>query len=93
MVISAGFREVGAEGLGREEVLLEIVRRHGMRLVGPNCMGLMNTSPDVRMNATFAPTPPLSTWYSGDTIRKSSPNVWAMTNLLVGMQGKRNTKG
>ncbi len=58
MVISAGFREVGAEGLGREEVLLEIVRRHGMRLVGPNCMGLMNTSPDVRMNATFAPNMP-----------------------------------
>jgi acetyl coenzyme A synthetase (ADP forming)-like protein len=58
VVISAGFREVGAEGLGREEVLLEIVRRHGMRLVGPNCMGLMNTSPDVRMNATFAPNMP-----------------------------------
>ena len=58
VVISAGFREVGGEGLGREEVLLEIVRRHGMRLVGPNCMGIMNTSPDVRMNATFAPTLP-----------------------------------
>jgi len=58
VVISAGFREVGGEGLGREEVLLEIVRRHGMRLVGPNCMGVMNTSPDVSMNATFAPTMP-----------------------------------
>ncbi|MGD2122430.1 MAG: acetate--CoA ligase family protein [Gemmatimonadota bacterium] len=58
VVISAGFREVGGEGLGREEVLLEIVRRHGMRLVGPNCMGVMNTSPEVCMNATFAPTMP-----------------------------------
>ena len=58
VVISAGFREVGGEGLGREEVLLKIVRRHGMRLVGPNCMGVMNTSPDVSMNATFAPTMP-----------------------------------
>ncbi len=58
IVISAGFREVGGEGRGREEVLLEIVRRHGMRLVGPNCMGVMNTSPSVRMNATFAPTMP-----------------------------------
>ncbi|MBT8398517.1 MAG: CoA-binding protein [Gemmatimonadetes bacterium] len=58
VVISAGFREVGGEGRGREEVLLEIVRRHGMRLVGPNCMGVMNTSPAVRMNATFAPTMP-----------------------------------
>jgi len=58
VVISAGFREVGGEGLGREEVLLKIVRRHGMRLVGPNCMGIMNIAPDVRMNATFAPTMP-----------------------------------
>jgi acetyl coenzyme A synthetase (ADP forming)-like protein len=58
VVISSGFREVGGEGLGREEVLLEIVRRHGMRLVGPNCMGVMNTSPDICMNATFAPTMP-----------------------------------
>jgi acetyl coenzyme A synthetase (ADP forming)-like protein len=60
VVISAGFREVGGEGVGREEVLLDIVRRHGMRLVGPNCMGLLNTSPDVQMNATFAPTMPPS---------------------------------
>jgi acyl-CoA synthetase (NDP forming) len=58
VVISAGFREVGGEGLGREEVLLEIVRRHGMRLVGPNCMGVMNTDPEVTMNATFAPNMP-----------------------------------
>lgn len=58
VVISAGFREVGGEGLGREEVLLEIVRKHGMRLVGPNCMGIMNTAGEVSMNATFAPTMP-----------------------------------
>ena len=58
VVISAGFREVGAEGLGREEVLLEIVRRHGMRLVGPNCMGVMNTDATMSMNATFAPNMP-----------------------------------
>ena len=58
VVISAGFREVGGEGLGREEVLLEIVQRHGMRLVGPNCMGIMNTAEEVSMNATFAPTMP-----------------------------------
>ncbi len=58
VVISAGFKEVGGEGLGREERLLEIVRRHGMRLVGPNCMGILNTSSDICMNATFAPTMP-----------------------------------
>jgi acetyltransferase len=58
VVISAGFKEVGGEGLAREEALLEVVQRYEMRLVGPNCMGLMNTSADVRMNATFAPTMP-----------------------------------
>jgi acetyltransferase len=58
VVISAGFREVGGEGIAREEALLEVVRRHKMRLVGPNCMGLMNTTPTVSMNATFAPTMP-----------------------------------
>jgi acetate---CoA ligase (ADP-forming) len=58
VVISAGFREVGGEGAERERGLMEIVRRHGMRLVGPNCMGLLNTAPEVSMNATFAPTMP-----------------------------------
>ena len=59
VVISAGFREVGGEGVERERRLLEVVRRHGMRLVGPNCMGMVNTDPDYSMNATFvSPMPP-----------------------------------
>ncbi|TVP74905.1 MAG: CoA-binding protein [Gemmatimonadales bacterium] len=58
VVISAGFREVGGKGEEREARLMERVRRYGMRLVGPNCMGVLNTAEDVRMNATFAPTMP-----------------------------------
>jgi acetyl coenzyme A synthetase (ADP forming)-like protein len=58
VVISAGFREVGPEGADRESRLTEVVRRHGMRLVGPNCMGIINTNPDVSLNATFAPVMP-----------------------------------
>jgi acetate---CoA ligase (ADP-forming) len=58
VVISAGFREVGGEGVVREQDLLDQVRKYGMRLVGPNCMGVLNTDPDIRMNATFAPTTP-----------------------------------
>ena len=54
VVISAGFREVGAEGAAREQELMAIVRRHGMRIVGPNCMGVINADPAVSMNATFA---------------------------------------
>ena len=60
VVISAGFREVGEEGARREAELMEQVRRYGMRLVGPNCMGILSTDPDVRMNATFAPAMPPS---------------------------------
>jgi acetyl coenzyme A synthetase (ADP forming)-like protein len=58
VVISAGFREMGAEGAQRERQLSEITRRHRMRLVGPNCMGLLNTNPGVSLNATFAPMMP-----------------------------------
>lgn len=58
VVISAGFREIGGDGVAREHALMDMVRRHGMRLVGPNCMGVLNTAPDVSMNATFAPTMP-----------------------------------
>ena len=55
VVISAGFKEVGPEGVKREEALRAAVRRHGMRLVGPNCLGILNTDPAVSMNATFSP--------------------------------------
>ncbi|UCC24731.1 MAG: acetate--CoA ligase family protein [Gemmatimonadales bacterium] len=58
VVISAGFKEVGGEGIERERELVEVVRKHGMRLVGPNCMGLLNTEPGVSVNATFAPNMP-----------------------------------
>ncbi|MDQ6827695.1 MAG: acetate--CoA ligase family protein [Gemmatimonadota bacterium] len=58
VVISAGFREVGGDGVERERGLVEICRRHGMRMVGPNCMGVLNTDPAISMNATFAPTMP-----------------------------------
>ncbi|MDQ3308508.1 MAG: acetate--CoA ligase family protein, partial [Gemmatimonadota bacterium] len=58
VTISAGFREIGGAGIERERELMEIVRRYGMRLVGPNCMGVLNTAPGLSMNATFAPTMP-----------------------------------
>ena len=52
-VISAGFAETGPEGIERQEQLLALVRAHGARLVGPNCLGIATAS--VGMNATFAP--------------------------------------
>jgi acetyl coenzyme A synthetase (ADP forming)-like protein len=58
VVISAGFAETGAGGREAERLLVRLARDRGMRLVGPNCMGVINTAPDVSMNATFAPAPP-----------------------------------
>jgi acetyl coenzyme A synthetase (ADP forming)-like protein len=54
-VISAGFAEVGAEGRARQERLLALVRAHGARLLGPNCLGI--AVPPIGLNATFAPRP------------------------------------
>ena len=53
VVISSGFGEVGPEGLERQQELVAVCRAHGMRLIGPNCMGIANTNPDVRLNGTF----------------------------------------
>jgi acetate---CoA ligase (ADP-forming) len=54
-VISSGFAEVGADGAALQERLLELVRTHGGRLVGPNCLGI--AIPPLRLNATFGPRP------------------------------------
>jgi acetyltransferase len=59
VVISAGFKETGAEGHAREQEMVQIVREYGMRLIGPNCMGIFATHPKVRLNATFAPVVPI----------------------------------
>ena len=58
VVITAGFREVGGDGIALEQQVMDVVREYGMRLVGPNCMGVVNTAPGVSMNATFAPVMP-----------------------------------
>ena len=52
IIISAGFKEIGPEGVELERQVLEAARRYGIRVVGPNCLGIMN--PIDRMNATFA---------------------------------------
>ena len=59
VVITAGFRETGGAGAEMETQLTDLARRYGFPRVGPNCMGVINTDPQVRLNATFAPTMPL----------------------------------
>lgn len=59
VIITAGFKEVGGEGVELERALREKLRQHGIRAIGPNCMGMIVTDPDVRLNASFAATPAL----------------------------------
>jgi acetyl coenzyme A synthetase (ADP forming)-like protein len=60
VILSAGFAEVGEEGVQRQRELMSVCRGAGMRVVGPNCLGVLNTDPAVSMNATFAPATPLA---------------------------------
>ena len=58
-IITAGFKETGAEGAEAEKQLLAKVREYGMRCVGPNCLGVLNTNPEISMDATFAEALPV----------------------------------
>jgi len=57
VVITAGFAETGEAGAKLEHELCDRVRAAGVRMVGPNCMGVINTDPDISMDATFSPSP------------------------------------
>ncbi len=58
VVLSSGFADVGEDGRGAERRLVTEARAHGMRVVGPNALGVVNTDPAVRLNATLAPRLP-----------------------------------
>jgi acyl-CoA synthetase (NDP forming)/GNAT superfamily N-acetyltransferase len=58
VILSAGFSEAGEEGRIRQAEVLRLARSAGIRLVGPNCLGIINTDPEVRLDASFAPQPP-----------------------------------
>jgi acetyltransferase len=54
IIITAGFKELGGEGVTQEEEVRETAKRFGVRLLGPNCLGIINTDPQVSLNASFA---------------------------------------
>lgn len=58
ILITAGFKETGKEGEAEEKNILQIVKDSDARLVGPNCMGIINTLPEIKMNATFVAEEP-----------------------------------
>jgi acetyl coenzyme A synthetase (ADP forming)-like protein len=54
IVITAGFKEIGGHGVELEKKVQAMAKAHGIRMLGPNCLGVINTNKDVRMNATFS---------------------------------------
>ncbi|PIM69737.1 acyl-CoA synthetase [Streptomyces sp. JV178] len=60
VVVSAGYAESGPEGHDRQRELVRMARAYGMRIIGPNAFGVINTAPDVRLNASLAPEMPRS---------------------------------
>ena len=55
VVVSAGFADSGQDGMLKQKKLTELVRANGVRLLGPDCLGLINTDPSIRLNASLAP--------------------------------------
>lgn len=60
LVITAGFKETGKDGVSLEKELTTRIKRYKMRLIGPNCMGLINTNSDVKLNCTFVQGTPVT---------------------------------
>ncbi len=59
IVISAGFKEIGQDGAALERQVASLAQKYSMRMIGPNCLGTINTDPEVRLNASFASQMPL----------------------------------
>ena len=58
VLVTAGFKEVGKQGADDEKKLLELIRKNKARLIGPNCMGVISTFDDIKLNATFVAEKP-----------------------------------
>lgn len=87
VVISAGFAEIGPEGVERQAELLALVRAHGARLIGPNCLGISSSA--VRVNATFAPRalPPGPIGFSSQSGALGLALLEAAANRGLGFSG------
>ncbi|MDI6752310.1 MAG: acetate--CoA ligase family protein [bacterium] len=58
IIITAGFKEVGEKGKELEKTVIEAAKKHSIPLIGPNCLGVINTDPEIGLNATFAASMP-----------------------------------
>jgi len=88
VIISSGFGETGSDGAAKERELLDVARSYGMRLVGPNCMGVINTDPAIRLNTTFAPSQPRpGTWPSSPSRARSEWRSSTSLEAGIGLSG------
>ncbi len=84
IVVTAGYAETGDEGRKRQQALLEKVRGYGMRMLGPNCLGVINTDPEIRLNASLSAEVPMR----GRVALSSQSGALGMT--LLQLARKRN---
>lgn len=101
VTITAGFREVGPEGAALERRVKRILDRYAMRMVGPNCMGVINTEPSVRLNATFAGARPVTgvaafvsqSGALGEAILANAEHLGLGISMFVSMGNKTDVSG
>ena len=101
VVITAGFREIGGEGILLEEKLMKLVRKYNMRMVGPNCMGVINTDEEIRLNASFAGVRPEAgkigflsqSGALGESILNHAKNLGIGLSKFVSMGNKPDISG
>jgi len=101
VTITAGFREVDEEGARLEEAIRHRLRSAGVRMVGPNCMGIINTDPEVRLNASFTAndTPPGAVAVAsqsgalGETILETASSLGLGLSSFVSLGNKTDVSG
>ncbi len=87
VVLTSGFSDIGADGMERQNKLVNTIRSYGMRMLGPNCMGMINTNPEINLNATFSAVvpPPGNIAFATQSGVLGSAILMYATNLNIGL--------
>ena len=87
VVLTSGFSDIGPDGMERQNKLVNTIRNYGMRMLGPNCMGMINTNPGINLNATFSAVvpPPGNIAFATQSGVLGSAILMYATNLNIGL--------
>jgi acetyltransferase len=87
VVLTSGFSDIGPDGMERQNKLVNTIRSYGMRMLGPNCMGMINTNPEINLNATFSAVvpPPGNIAFATQSGVLGSAILMYATNLNIGL--------